>query len=183
MRDDRDAQSDFVILSRLRGSERNFANRPPFGGVATLATLASPVQDRQGRQGRQQMVWGRSWRRPGVRRYNPPAQKSYNSRRSQRLRSATAFTYAHLAPAAPQRDRSTRVAPGQTGQIGLRPSAPHARGALANMANRPAFVGPHARIARANRANSCAFVGSLTAGATARSTSMTMSTSTSTSTS
>ncbi len=61
--------------------------------------------------------------RSGVRRYRRPAQESRKSRRSRRLRSATALTYAHLAPVAPRRGRSTRVAPSQTSQIRLRPSA------------------------------------------------------------
>lgn len=61
--------------------------------------------------------------RTGVRRYCTPAHQSHKSRRLRRLRSAAAFTYAHLAPPAPQRGRSTRVAPSQTSQIRPRPSA------------------------------------------------------------
>ena len=60
----------------------------------------------------------------GTRRYHTPAHESRKSRRPPRLRSATAFTYAHLAPAAPQRGPSALVAPSQTSQIRPRPLAP-----------------------------------------------------------
>ncbi len=62
--------------------------------------------------------------RPGWRRYHTPGRDSHKSRRSRWLRSATAFTYAHLAPAAAQRGLSSRVASSQTSQIRPRPSAP-----------------------------------------------------------
>ncbi len=62
--------------------------------------------------------------RPGVRRYRTPAHESPKSRRSRRLGSATALTYAHVAPPTLQGGPSARVAPSQTSQIRPRPLGP-----------------------------------------------------------